>query len=175
MEKSINLKELERKAFKSNFQDGLWDIFIGVIILQLAIIPLFSDLNLSDFWSSMAYLPVMLTVMILVYFGKKMIIAPRIGKVNFGKVRKTKLQKLSLFLIIVLFLGFLAGFTFFYTKKLADWIPPLFFFGGSLACFFIASCLLDFSRLFIYGILVAFSFLIGEFLFRFYHVLYKYL
>ena len=26
---NINLKKLEQKAFRSVFQDGLWDIFIG--------------------------------------------------------------------------------------------------------------------------------------------------
>lgn len=170
MEKSISLKELELKAFKSNFQDGLWDIFIGVIILQLATVPLFSDLNLNDFWSSIAYLPVIVSVMILVYFGKKLIVAPRIGMVNIGKIRKKKIQTRTLFLIIALFLGFLACFTIVYTKNLSDCIPSLIFFGGSLTSFFIASYLLDFSRLLIYGIITAFSFPIGEFLFRFYNV-----
>jgi len=170
MERSISLKELERKAFRSNFQDGLWDIFIGVIILQLAIVPLFSDLNLGDFWSLMAYLPIMLSVMIFVIISKKFVVAPRIGTVNFGKTRKRKIQKLTLFLIFALTVGFFASFTFVYTKNLSDWIPPILFFGVSMASFFIASYLLDYSRLFIYGILVALSFLIGELLFRYYNV-----
>jgi hypothetical protein len=29
--KSINLKELERKAWRSVFQDGLWDIYLGLL------------------------------------------------------------------------------------------------------------------------------------------------
>ena len=27
--KKMNLKELEKKAYRSVFQDGLWDVFVG--------------------------------------------------------------------------------------------------------------------------------------------------
>ncbi|MCJ7813777.1 hypothetical protein MUP95_10735 [bacterium] len=55
----LNLKELEKKAFRSYFEDGLWDIFVGIILLQFFVIPLYiSDLGLGDFWSAVIFLPV---------------------------------------------------------------------------------------------------------------------
>lgn len=29
----IELKEIEKKAYKSVFQDGLWDIYFGILVL----------------------------------------------------------------------------------------------------------------------------------------------
>ena len=56
MTAEISLKEAERKVFKATFQDGMWDIFIGCIVLQFAIAPLLSS-KLGDFWSSVIFLP----------------------------------------------------------------------------------------------------------------------
>ena len=32
----INLKELERKAFRSTYQDGLWDMYFGLIVICMS-------------------------------------------------------------------------------------------------------------------------------------------
>jgi len=29
----FNLTEIEKKAYRSTFQDGLWDIFLGLLLL----------------------------------------------------------------------------------------------------------------------------------------------
>ncbi len=39
---NINLKEIERKAYRSTFQDGLWDIFLGLAFLNFPILALLS-------------------------------------------------------------------------------------------------------------------------------------
>jgi len=33
MNNQLNLKELERKAFRSTYQDGLWDVQFGFIVI----------------------------------------------------------------------------------------------------------------------------------------------
>ena len=35
MNTPLNLKELERKAFRSFYQDGIWDIFFGLMMLAM--------------------------------------------------------------------------------------------------------------------------------------------
>ena len=37
---TIDLQDLERKAFRSNFQDGLWDIFLGLMLVQMCFGPI---------------------------------------------------------------------------------------------------------------------------------------
>ena len=33
MSTSINLKEIERKAFRTTYQDGLWDMYFGLVVV----------------------------------------------------------------------------------------------------------------------------------------------
>ena len=37
MSQEIDLKQIERKAFRSTYQDGLWDIFFGLVVVSMAI------------------------------------------------------------------------------------------------------------------------------------------
>ncbi|MFH1941178.1 MAG: hypothetical protein ABIL68_03660, partial [bacterium] len=67
MIQALDLKALEKKTFRSTFEDGLWDIFIGLIFLQFAVAPLLNDLGLGDFWSSFVFLPVYLIAMVLLW------------------------------------------------------------------------------------------------------------
>ncbi|MGB3715920.1 MAG: hypothetical protein WA996_15950 [Candidatus Promineifilaceae bacterium] len=48
MSQKISLKEVEGNVFKSAFQEGLLDIFIGSVILMFAIAPFLSP-YLGDF------------------------------------------------------------------------------------------------------------------------------
>ncbi len=36
MSAELNLKEIERKAFQSAYQDGLWDIYYGLIVVCMS-------------------------------------------------------------------------------------------------------------------------------------------
>ena len=54
MQPEINLKELERRAWRSVFQDGLWDIYLGLLLMAMAILTLLvvvSHLFLKTFQS----------------------------------------------------------------------------------------------------------------------------
>ena len=37
MSQEIDLKQIERKAFRSTYQDGLWDIYIGLVVIFMAL------------------------------------------------------------------------------------------------------------------------------------------
>ena len=39
MTQNINLKALEKKAWRSVFQDGLWDIFLGLLLMAFGLRP----------------------------------------------------------------------------------------------------------------------------------------
>jgi hypothetical protein len=93
----MNLKELERKAFRSTFQDGLWDLYYGLIVICMSIFVYrpatgYSPVNIVLALSAMA------AAHFLLWAGKKFITLPRMGQVQFGAQRR----KRSLTLIIVL-------------------------------------------------------------------------
>ena len=85
MNQKINLKELEKKAWTSYFQDGLWEFFIGIMLITSAI-RTFTD----NFWFTF----MIFIGMFIMILGKRYITTPRIGVVKFGQIRKMKQTKL---------------------------------------------------------------------------------
>ncbi len=93
----INLIELERKAFRSTFQDGLWDIYFGLIIISMSIFLFrpatgYSPLNILLMLASM------IVAYILFWVGKRFITLPRMGQVKFGEKRARRKKTMILIL-----------------------------------------------------------------------------
>ena len=88
MTENINLKEIERKAWKSCYQDGIWDIFLGLILLNFGIAPLMEEITGTTYLIS--YIILLVLGYIIFYGGKKYITVPRIGNVKFSPKRKLK-------------------------------------------------------------------------------------
>jgi hypothetical protein len=174
MQTPVSLKSAERKVFQTTFADGLWDIFIGCFALEFAIAPLLSA-SLGDFWSSVIFLPFLGLVYLAIWLARKYVIKPRIGLVSFGKARKDKLRKFSAIMVVinilVFILGILTAFTFGKISgggSVAQFGTFISFFLGLflLAGFSIAAYLLDYPRLYIYGLLLFAAPPIGEWLFQ---------
>ena len=90
MNHPLNLKELERKAFRSFYQDGIWDIFFGLMMFAMYTFTFFNQFeNKALRILSLLFLEIF-AVFFLIY-GKKLITVPRLGEVNFGKKRKKRL------------------------------------------------------------------------------------
>ena len=172
MHTPISFKTTERKAFQSSFADGLWDVFLGLFPLQFAVAPLLSE-SMGDFWSSAIFLPVWGAVYLVIRLMRKNLIAPRMGTVNFGKARKEKLRKFSRIMLginaLVFILGILAAA---FATKIFD-SQSIALFGSVvsmalglilLAGFSLAAALLDWPRLYFYGLLLLAAPPVGEWL-----------
>jgi hypothetical protein len=166
MRKQINLKEAERMAFRMTFQDGLWDIFLGVVILQFAIVPYLTDLGWGDFWSSMTILPVYFAALYGLRKLKSSLVVPRVGLVNYHQQRKKKIRKITSITIISLFLGLVFGLVLFVGDDFSEWLFPGLFSVVALGAFSGAAYYLDFPRLMAYGVLTALAPLIGQILYK---------
>jgi hypothetical protein len=101
MTNPINLKEIERKAVRSTYQDGLLDIYLGLVVVFMSVFV---------FRPSSGYSPQNLLLMLaafcvsyaLYWAGKKFITLPRMGQVRFGAIRKQKNATLGLILGLVI-------------------------------------------------------------------------
>ncbi|MFC1957524.1 hypothetical protein ACFLX0_01745 [Chloroflexota bacterium] len=96
----INLKELERKAFRSTYQDGLWDMYLGLIVICMSIFIYrpatgYSPLNILLMLASMV------VAYALFWAGKRFITLPRMGQVKFGEKRARRKKTLILVLGVV--------------------------------------------------------------------------
>ena len=173
MSEEINMKRLEKKAWRSAFQDGIWDIYFGLLFLGLAIASFGDILGLPAelgsmiivlFWNTM-------TVLFLI-LGKKYITVPRIGFVKFGAKRKKIKMRLLAFLVFNLVLAFLFLFVnisgIFEMINIGGIIEPLVI--GLLLITVPLSVLayfLEFNRLYVYAIFFGLGFFNSELLYPF--------
>ena len=163
MTKEINLKEMEKKAWKSCFQDGLWDIFLGLILIGFGIAPLIEEITGITYLIS--YILLLSLGYIIFYSGKKYITVPRIGNVKFGSKRKLKKIKVVLILVISVIFG-LAAIVLTqtdlkpYNIDVSIW--GIIFAINALIVFSLMAYYLDFPRLYIYSIFFAISIFIIE-------------
>ena len=168
MSEIVDLKELERRAFRATFQDGLWDMFVGVVVLAFALIPLLDALG--DFWSSVVFLPIYLLGWLGFQAGKKHVTLPRMGAIQPGSARKAKLRKITG--AIALALGTFAALGFVVIAlqqanvRLADWLFPALMGLLALAGFSVGAYFLDLPRLYGYGVLAGLAAPVGELLYR---------
>jgi hypothetical protein len=118
MNDQLDLKEIERKAFVSTYQDGLWDIYYGLILIAIA---------LFAFRPAGGYTPVNLVLAIAgfciaglaFWLGKKFITVPRMGQVEFGPVRKKRNRTLGIVMGCIVLVQ--AVFVF---LQFAAWLRP---------------------------------------------------
>jgi hypothetical protein len=127
MVEDINLKEIQRKVYLSFFQDGLWDIFLGLFILGWGLTIL----------TEIPYLPgVFFTGIYFTIWGiKKWLTYPRIGYVRFSATSRRRITARFLILgAVVLLIGVMAGVLWGIGARpqwLADYFPLIF--NGMLA------------------------------------------
>ena len=145
MIETTELGQIERKAWTSYFQDGLWDIFFGLLMLTAGIRTLTDNV-----WFTL----VIFAAVLINVLGKKFITVPRLGLVTFGPSRRLRQQKIFVVIIIsvlvTLFLLFVPHFGLQISTSpiMAVWIAVVL---GLVAYY------LDFKRLYAYGLLFAAS------------------
>ncbi len=107
MNTQLNLKELERKAFSSTYQDGLWDVYWGLIIICMAFFIFRPDEGYGP--RNIVLMLVAFSLSFLVFWaGKKFITVPRMGRVSFGSIRKKRNRTLTIIMGVIVLVQ--AGF-----------------------------------------------------------------
>ncbi len=148
MNQNIDLNEIERKAWTSYFEDGLWDIFWGLMMLTMGIRELTDNI-----WFTIGFIPAVLITVI----GKKFITVPRIGRVKFGPTRRAK--RVKLFAVIIFSVAATLALMLLSTSGLTLPQIPI----SPIMAIFLAVIVgliayyMDFVRLYAYGIMLAIS------------------
>jgi hypothetical protein len=164
----VSLKEAERRAFTSAFQDGLWDIFIGCVLLVFAVAPVLSD-RMGDVKSTAVFVLFLGLAGLVLGLVKKSVVMPRVGVVRFGLARKAKLKRLyRMMLAVNVGMLVLGAYGIAASNSVASWPTSGFFAPVVLVGFGTAAYFLDFRRLYAYGVLIAASPLVGELLHRYF-------
>ena len=132
MVEDISLKEIQRKVYMTFFQDGLWDIFLGLFILGWGLAIL----------TDLAYLPGV--TFIGLYFAiwgvKKRLTYPRIGYARFSETSRRRITTKFIILgVAVLLVGVMVA-VLWGTRTRPQWLAdyfPLIFNGilAAIVCF----------------------------------------
>jgi hypothetical protein len=95
----------------STSQDGLYDIFLGTLIILLSTMPWLDEVGrLGTLWNVVLVEAVAFLILGGILLTKKLLVAPRIGQVRYGAPRKKRLRRLAMgmgvtFLVTVGLLG----------------------------------------------------------------------
>ena len=173
MTQNINLKELEKKAFRSTFQDGLWNIFLGIILMAMAVNTLLSRIGVSGLETMAVFISLEVVAIIVLFVGKRRITVPRIGHVKFSSKRRAKLTKVRLVLALSVIAGLVVFFVAAAMRGNASGIMspgilfPLGWMANALIVFGLMAHFMDFPRLYIIGVLYAITLPIDRALYEF--------
>lgn len=171
MNEQFDLRGLEKRAWRSAFQDGIWDLYFGWLFLGLGIAPFGDNFGLpGDVGSMIIILCWNIIAVLFLILGKKFITNPRIGFVKFGAKRKKMKKRLLGFLVFNMILVFLFLFVnisgFFDALNIGGLTEPLVV--GLLLITVPLSILayfLEYHRLYIYAIVFGLGFFISELLY----------
>jgi hypothetical protein len=166
MSETIDLKNIEKKAWKSTFEDGIFEIYFGILHLSLTL-GVILDNFLPEPLDSIITISIIGLGLIFFITAKKFISEPRIGKVKFRfsrikrKIKTIGVLTVNFFVLLILYLiGVLnPEFRIAIPGYLYGLIVGLLFFSLPL-CF--VAYFLQFNRLYIIGILIGISFFLDE-------------
>lgn len=158
----FNLNEIEKKAYRSTFQDGIWDIFLGSLLLILAVGALLSNIGVPEGRNMIILVVLQVLVLLAFIAGKKCITVPRMGFVKFGPKRKRKIRKSR----IILLGSVVAGAVVFVAAALVIrsypagrpkllLLLPAAWVANAIIVFSLLAYYLDCTRLYAYGVLFA--------------------
>lgn len=141
-----DLRDVERRAWTLYFEDGLWDIFFGLLFLGGGLRSLTGNL-----WF---YLLIGAGVLILI-LGKRWITLPRLGQINYSTQRKVRTNVVRLVVLAVMILTVVVYFMGINGAETSD-IPIGWVFVFMVpGVFLLMAYMMDFTRLYGYGLLVA--------------------
>ncbi len=104
MNQADDLKKLEQSAFRTTYQDGLYDLCYGILLLAWALVPIIKDAGVSTFLAALPFLAVPAVILVA---GKRYITAPRLGSARFGRERLSRATKLLGFGAVTLLVAYL--------------------------------------------------------------------
>ena len=164
---NLSIKEADRQIFRSVLDDGLVDIWLSSIVLMWAVAPYLSTF-IGDFWSSAIFVPLWGGLFLVLYLVRKYVVQPRAGKVKFGVGRRKKLTAFTWIMLVLNVLFMVLGIFAFFIPQGPGYTRTLPFSLMILVSFSLAGYFLDAPRFYVYGILWAGGFYVGEWLYQTY-------
>ena len=170
----VDKKRHTERVIRSYYKDGLWDLFLSMVMMQFIFGPYLYDAGFGHFWSLAIFYPVYLIGWVLIRQIKIKIITPRLPGETFIKRKKNPGNPWTRWIHLMILAGLFAGIVvvWFWEKQSERWLFPAFLSGAFLVGFYMGGIFLNFTRLFYYGLLTGSAIIAGEILQQYYQVPY---
>ncbi|MFX1384015.1 MAG: hypothetical protein ACFFBP_16380 [Promethearchaeota archaeon] len=111
MTENLDLKKIEKKTWRSFFEDGIFEIYLGLLHIGVGIAWSFIDVAPFSVFNLFGIILIVFGFLFFI-LGKKFITIPRVGKIKFGRKRKVRKMKTVIILsvnVILLLIIYLFG------------------------------------------------------------------
>jgi hypothetical protein len=166
MTEKIDLKKIEKQAFRFSLQDGLYDIAYGTLLISFALAPFLREII------GLGYMLIVVPpAPLILILGKKYIVIPRIGIVKFDLKRREAKKKITIIsailfplTVLAVILTIIGIFPGSYVSILGQYTVPIG--AGIFAIILLSICayLMDFPHMYLYGLAIGFGIPITELL-----------
>jgi hypothetical protein len=93
----VDLNKIERAVWMRCYEDGLMEIFLGLMLLMMGSGSVFMEAyGMSEMGAIILLLVMATAAIVLFYVGKRLVTFPRIGRVKFGPKGKARLKKTTI-------------------------------------------------------------------------------
>lgn len=158
----VDLNKIERAVWMRCYEDGLMEIFLGLMLLLMGSGSVFMEAyGMSERGAILLLLVMALAAFVLFYAGKRFVTFPRIGRVKFGPKGKTRIKRTTIIMSGSALVGLLAFVlaTMLHSGSITslnpDLVLPLIWVINSVVVFGLWAWVAGIPRFFLIGILFA--------------------
>lgn len=162
---NLDLKRLERRAWTSFFQDGLLDIFMGLVLLAVGIPAVLPGIFRTELSQNAAGAVLMVFAFLPYWAGKRFVTVPRTGRVEFSRARNSRQTKVAIIYgvsVVIVFLLIILGLSSSpraWAQRLGvEGFLALSIVGWMFLILGLASCFADYTREYVIAALYALAF-----------------
>lgn len=154
-----NLKELERDAFRKFYDDGIFDLYLGGILITMGIAALITDQIESAMTGMLITLVLAFGVTVPMLLWRRHLLRSRLGDFQPGperrrKIRGTRLVLLGSVMVGVIVFGITAALFNRGSEETLGAIVPLIWFLNSVVVLGAMAYFLDVPRFYTHGVIV---------------------
>lgn len=156
MTELTDLESLEKQAFRRFYEDGLFDIFLGVMLATMAVGAIAIDATGNEFTGMLIMVVVAIAIVVTLMVVRRRLLAARLGEFTPGPARRRRISVVRLALLGSVVLGLLL----FAVVAMGDVsitslevIMPAVWFVNAVVVLGAMAYLLDVPRFYFYGFL----------------------
>jgi hypothetical protein len=163
MVQKLDLRHVEANIFRSTYQDGLMELYLGLMLLSLGSGRVLDALKLSDNATLLVGVIGMMVLIAGLIVVRECVVIPRRGRVRFSAQRQRRQQRVALGWIV----GTYAAFGILYAVgtaylALGRWVVLAIFGAIIVLPFWLGAHFLQIPRLYSYGALMVVALLAGH-------------